>query len=321
VVCVSSGAVASGLHELGLSARPNDLPGLQAAAAVGQARLVEVYRRYFTDHGIAAAQVLLTHADLRSRERHLNARNTLTRLLRDGVVPVVNENDTVAVDEIRVGDNDTLAALVSVLLRADALVMLTTTDGLRARADDAGTLMTTVPRITPETFAAAGGTRSGLGTGGMRTKVEAADIVTRCGECAIIADASEPDVLARVLGGEAIGTFFAAREDRLAGRKRWIAFFDRPRGALHLDAGATVAVRDQGRSLLAAGIRAVDGAFASGDPVRILGDCGNEIARGLVAYPASELQRIHGCTSAEIAEILGRADAGEVVHRDDLVLS
>jgi glutamate 5-kinase len=321
VVCVSSGAIAAGLTELGLSARPGDLPGLQAAAAVGQARLMEIYRRFFAQHGVAAAQVLLTHADLRSRERHLNARNTLGRLLRDGVVPIINENDTVAVDEIRVGDNDTLAALVSVLLRADALMLLTTTDGLLTRPPaDGGTPVRAVTRITEETFAMAGGPGCGLGTGGMRSKVEAADVVTRCGECAVIADARAPDVLARILAGEDVGTFFAPRPGRLAGRKRFIAFFDHPRGAVHLDAGAALAVRERGRSLLAAGIRAVDGSFSRGDPVRLLDHEGTEIARGLINYPADELRRIQGCASDEIAGVLGRREYDEVVHRDNLVL-
>lgn len=319
VVCVSSGAIAAGLSELGLAKRPNDLPGLQAAAAVGQARLVECYRRLFARHGVAAAQVLLTHADLRARRRHLNARNTLNRLLRDGIVPIVNENDTVAVDEIRVGDNDVLSALVAVLLRADLLVLLTDTDGLWSRPphEASAELLREVDRITESTHEMARGAGSPVGTGGMRTKLEAAEIVTRCGERAVIANAREPGVIERlVLRGEAIGTSFAPRPGRLGGRKRWIAFFDHPRGALVLDDGAATAITERGASLLAVGIRSVDGDFSRGAPVRIVAPDGHEIARGLVNYPADAIRHACDARAHGFAEVLGR-----VVHRDNLVLT
>ena len=321
LICVSSGAIAAGLQELGIRARPRDLPSLQAAAAAGQARLIGLYRQLFAEHGLAIAQVLLTHADLRARERHLNARNTFNRLLDGGLIPIVNENDAVAVDEIRVGDNDLLSALVACLVRADALVLLTTTDGLMDRAPGKQEeLIETVHRITPQTHAIAGETESGVAVGGMRTKVQAAEMVVRAGERAVIANGREPDILLRLFAGEALGTLFEAHQERLTGRKRWIAFFDRPRGELHVDAGASAAVRDDGKSLLAVGIKRVVGTFERGAPVRIMNAAGEEIARGLVNYPSDELNRICGRRSSEILEILGCCEYEEVVHRDNLVL-
>jgi len=323
VICVTSGAIAAGLRGLGCERRPGDLPSLQAAAAVGQARLIGLYRQAFADHGLTAAQILLTHADLRSRERHLNARNTFNRLLAGGIVPIVNENDTVSVDEIRVGDNDLLSALVASLVRADVLVLLTTADGLLTeppRPGRAGRLVPFVERITDETFAMAGGADSPVATGGMRSKVQAADTVTKAGELAVIANGREPGVLERLFAGEPLGTRFAPRPQRLGGRKRWIAFFDHPRGDVEVDAGAAEAVRHGGRSLLAVGITAVRGTFGRGDPVRIVGPGGAEIARALVNYPSSDLSRILGCRSDRIVEILGSCEYDEVVHRDNLVL-
>ena len=326
VTCVTSGAIAAGLRGLGCTRRPRDLPTLQAAAAMGQARLVGLYREVFARHGLSVAQVLLTHADLRSRERHLNARNTINRLLTGGIVPIVNENDTVAVDEIRVGDNDLLSALVACLVRADALVMLTSADGLLSRppgdgAREPGELIDLVPRITAETYTMAGGTESEVATGGMRSKLEAAEMVTRAGEWAIIANGRCQDVLTRLFAGEALGTVFQPGPQRLRGRKRWIAFFDRPQGDLHVDPGAAGALRDGGKSLLPVGIRRVDGTFRRGAPVRIINPQGTEIARALVNYPSNELRRILGCRSSEIVEILGSCEYEEAVHRDNLVLS
>ncbi len=323
VICVSSGAIAAGLADLGFSGRPRDLPSLQAAAALGQSRLIGLYRRFFAEHGIAAAQVLLTRADLQARARHLNARNTFSRLLRAGVVPVVNENDTVAVDEIRVGDNDLLSAMVACLVRADVLVMLTTVDGLMTRppGDSAGgELVEVVDRITPEIQAMAGETESAVATGGMRSKLEAARMVTTAGERAVIANGLAPDVLTRIFEGEQVGTVFEPRPQRLEGRKRWIAFFDHPRGEIEIDAGAARALRTDGRSLLAVGITAVRGTFDRGHCVRIVVPDGTEIGRALVNYPADEVVRILGCKSAEIVKILGCCEYEEVVHRDNLVL-
>ncbi len=323
VICVSSGAVAAGLRDLGLSRRPRDLPSLQAAASIGQARLIELYRARFADHGLSIGQVLLTHADLRSRERHLNARNTFSRLMRSGIVPIVNENDTVAVDEIRVGDNDRLSALVALLARADGLILLTSVDGfMTGPPGDADTrVLDRVERITPEIRALAGDSDADLATGGMRTKLEAVEMVTRAGEHAVIANAREPGILKKLFSGESVGTRFDGRPMRLRGRQRWIAYFDRPQGALRLDEGASRAVRDHGASLLPIGITAVEGAFHRGSPVRLIDERGNEIGRGLVNYPAEDVARIRGLASERIADALGVCEYEEVVHRDNLVMT
>ncbi len=326
IICVSSGAIAAGLRDLGCTQRPRDLPSLQAAAALGQSRLIGLYRQCFAEHGLAAAQVLLTRADLQSRERHLNARSTLNRLLGAGVVPIVNENDTVAVDEIRVSDNDVLSALVACLVRADVLVLLTTADGLMTRPpadsdDNGGELVEVVHRITPDIHAMAGDAGSDLATGGMRSKLQAAEMVTRSGDRAVIANGCTPDVLMRIFAGERIGTVFEPHPTQLGGRKRWIAFFDHPRGDLEIDAGAVDALRTDGRSLLAVGIRAVRGTFGRGAPVRIVDHDGVEIGRALVNYPSEELVQILGRRSSEIEKILGCCEYQEVVHRDNLVLS
>lgn len=328
IVCVSSGAIAAGLAVLGCSRRPRDLPTLQAAAAAGQAHLIDLYRRALGRHDLPVAQMLLTHDDLRSRERHLNVRNTVNRLLAGGVVPIVNENDTVAVDEIRVGDNDRLSALVACMVRADMLILLTTADGLMTRppepgrggSGEPGELVGRVERVTPQIHAMAGDAGSGLATGGMRTKLEAAEMVTRAGERAVIANGCEPDVLRRIMKGEALGTVFEPHPQKLAGRKRWIAFFDDPRGELHVDAGAADAIIHAGKSLLPVGVLAVKGAFGRGAPIRVIGPDGAEVARGLVNYPSDELRRIIGCRSEKIEQILGSCDYEEVVHRDNLVL-
>jgi glutamate 5-kinase len=322
VVLVSSGAVAAGLPGLNLDRRPTDLPSLQAAAAVGQAQLMEVYRRHFFAHGIVVAQVLLTHPDLRSRERQLNARNTLNRLLQAGVVPIINENDTVAVDEIRVGDNDILSALVATMLHADVVILLTSASGVYdGPPSSGGKVIPTIARVDDAVYALVSPTRTSVGVGGMRTKLQAADMMARCGEHAIIAGAAEPNVLIRLFAGEAIGTQFLPREEKLEGRKRWIAFFDRPRGALHVDDGAAKALTTNGKSLLPIGIRLVEGTFDRGDPVRILDAGGREIARGLVNYSAEHARAIAGRASKDIAAILGVCEFPEVVHRDNLVLA
>jgi glutamate 5-kinase len=321
VICVSSGAVAAGLRELGYTARPTDLPSIQASAAIGQARLMQLYRTLFAQHGLNVAQVLLTHADLRSRERHLNARNTFATLLEHGVIPIVNENDTVSVEEIRFGDNDQLSALVAMLVHADLLVMLTTTEGLLTRPPElAGELVPHVAKVTKEISAMAGAPASTLSLGGMRSKVFAAEMVMRAGERAVIANGNVDNVLSRIMAGENVGTLFEPGPEKLAGRKRWIAFFDHPKGKLHIDAGAVTAMSARGRSLLPVGVKAVDGSFSRGEPVKIVGPDGAEIARGLVNFSADEVRRIAGRKSAEIASILGRSEYQEVVHRDNMVL-
>lgn len=322
VICVSSGAVAAGLGELGLKARPRDLPSIQASAAVGQARLIGLYRQLFAEHDLPVAQVLLTHADLAARERHLNARNTLSRLLERGVIPIINENDTVAVDEIRVGDNDRLSALVACLVRADVLVLLTNADGLLDRKDneEPDKLIASVEQVTDETLAMAAGPGSELSTGGMRSKLQAAQMVTRAGEWAIIANGCSDDVLTRIFDGEPLGTVFEPGRERLGGRKRWIAFFDHPSGELHIDAGAANAVCHDDRSLLPVGLREVTGDFDRGAVVRIIDPTGTEIARGLVNYPSGELRQLAGCRTDAIFDVLGACEYEEIVHRDNLVV-
>lgn len=322
VICVTSGAVAAGVGEMGLTTRPRDLPSLQAAAAAGQARLIGLYRQLFAKHDLPVGQVLLTHADLAARDRHLNARNTLNRLLAGGVVPIINENDTVAVDEIRVGDNDLLSGLVACLMRADLLVLLTNVDGLldRTGGDGPDQLVANVKQITEETFAMAGPAESSLTTGGMKSKLQAAQMVTRAGEWALIANGRTPDVLTRIFAGEPLGTVFEPGPQRLGGRKRWIAFFDHPRGELHVDAGAVTAICKQGRSLLPVGMQRVAGDFDRGAVVRIVDPAGMEIARGLVNFPSGELRRLVGRRTDEIAAVLGACEYEEVVHRDNLVV-
>ncbi len=322
VVLVSSGAIAAGLPDLRLDGRPRDLPSLQAAAALGQARLIEIYRQRFAQHNVAVGQALLTHADLEDRDRHLNARNALNRLLEAGAVPIVNENDTVAVDEIRVGDNDQLSALVGNLVRADLVILLTTVEGLCTdHPSRGGVLVPRVEAVTAEIRAMAGGADDGVGTGGMQTKLDAAEICARGGERLIIADGREPDVLPRLLDGEALGTSFEPVAGPMAGRKRWIAFFQKPTGTITVDDGAARAITEQGSSLLAIGVRSVGGGFGHGDLVSVLDESGAEIARGLVNYSAADLERIKGKRTGEIAAILGACEYGEVVHRDNLTVA
>lgn len=325
VVLVSSGAIAAGVEALGLARRPQRLPELQMCAAVGQSRLMAIYARLFGQYKRVVGQVLLTHDGLRQRARHLNARQTLLQLLRRGIVPIINENDAVATDEIRVGDNDVLAALVAVLVQADLLVLLSTTDGLRAPSRGRGTRRVSyLPDVAEEHLRLAVGKGSALSTGGMGTKLEAAGRVARVGIPCVIADGRKPDTLGRILRGESVGTLIAAPMDtqqRLVGRKRWIAFFQRAAGSLWLDAGAAQAVSAGGRSLLPIGISAVEGEFAEGAVVILRGSDGREIGRGLSAYASGDLRRIIGRRTAEIAGLLGRCDYEEAVHRDNLVLA
>lgn len=319
VVLVSSGAVAAGLPELRLTRRPRDLPTLQAAAALGQARLIELYRTLFAARSHTVGQALLTHADLRDRPRQLNARNTLGRLIDAGALPIINENDAVAVEEIRVGDNDQLSALVAALIGAQLTILLTTTDGLlTAPPEQMGELIPHVARITHDTHAMARGKGADVAIGGMRTKLLAAEIVTRAGERMIIARGREEDVLPRLLDGEPIGTLFEPREKRLKGKQRFIAFFQHPRGTLRVDAGASAALRERGGSLLPVGVRAVEGEFNPGDPVRICDQAGVEIARGLTNYGAADARRLIGKRSDEIGAILGDCLYEEIVHRDNM---
>jgi glutamate 5-kinase len=321
VVIVSSGAIALGVRRLRLPGRPRELPALQAAAAVGQNQLMQHWEHAFAVHDLAIGQVLVTHDDLGDRRRFLSARLTLRALLDRGVVPIINENDTVATEEIKFGDNDQLAALVCNLVSADALVMLTDVEGVR---DAAGVRMPVVHDIEREAAPVAGGSTSGVGSGGMASKVGSARVVTRTGVPAVVAPGREPDVLVRVLAGADVGTLFVPPPRTGAGvlssRKHWIAYGAKPVGRLTVDDGAARALRDGGKSLLPAGIRAVDGEFELGDTVSVVTASGQEIARGLVAYPADDLRKISGLQSAGFEARLGYRSIDEAIHRDDLVI-
>ncbi len=319
VVIVSSGAIALGVRRLRLAKRPTELPGLQAAAAVGQSRLMQHWEHAFAVHDVVIGQVLLTHDDLGDRKRFLSARQTLRALLDHGAVPIINENDTVATEEIKFGDNDQLAALVCNLIGADALVILTDVEGVRG-AD--GVRMPIVHDIEREAVPVAGGSASGVGSGGMASKVGSARIVTRTGVPAIVAPGRESDVLLRVLAGEDLGTLFVPPRGAttLSARKHWIAYGTKPAGTLVVDDGAVRAIREAGRSLLPAGITGVTGEFERGDTVSVMTAAGTELARGLVAYPATELCRISGLQSAAIEATLGYKSTDEAIHRDDLVI-
>ncbi|GMG88602.1 glutamate 5-kinase [Biformimicrobium ophioploci] len=323
VLLVSSGAVAAGMDRLGWTRRPDSIHQLQAAAAVGQSLLVQLYEECFRALGGTSAQVLLDHDDLSNRRRYLNARSTLRALLQLGVVPIINENDTVVTDEIRFGDNDTLAALVANLVEADGLLILTDTPGLFSedpRDNPDAQLVSCGRACDPRLAAIAGGSRSGLGRGGMQTKVSAAALAARSGASTIIAGGTEADVIRRACSGEAVGTLLLPEAGRATARKRWLAGQLQPRGELRLDAGAARALLEAGSSLLAVGITSLEGDFQRGDPVICRSPEGGEIARGLVNYPADELRRILGQPSSRFEELLGYRDDDEVIHRDNLAL-
>jgi len=319
VVLVSSGAIAAGLEPLGLSRRPRDLATQQAAASVGQGRLLARYTAAFGGHGLRVGQVLLTAEDVIRRSHYANARRTLYRLLQLGVVPVVNENDTVATDEIRFGDNDRLAALVAHLVHADALLLLTDVDALydRAPSQPGARRIDVVRRPDDLDGVTLGRSSSRVGTGGMVTKVEAAGIATTAGIATLL---TAVDQLEQALAGADVGTWFAPTGSRRASRLLWLAPATRPRGRLLLDAGAVAAVVERRLSLLPAGVVGVDGDFAAGDPVDLCDEKGHAVARGLVNYGSTELPGLLGRSTRELARELGPAYEREVVHRDDLVL-
>ncbi len=323
VTIVSSGAIASGLAPLGLRERPKSIPLKQAAAAVGQSRLMWAYQRAFARHGRVVAQILLTADDLARRDRFLNARHTLLTLLGLGVTPIINENDTVAVDEIKVGDNDTLASLVIGLIDARALVILSDVDGLYTRdprVHSDATRLTEVARVTPEIQRAAEGASGETGTGGMASKVSAAKRVAAYGAATVIVDGRRTGHLTRALRGEPVGTMFLPRPERLNSRQHWIAHAVRVSGALSLDPGAVHAVVNGGKSLLPSGITKVSGAFEAGDAVACLDPQGRTVAQGLVNYGAAEVAQIQGLKTTEIAKRLGYKYYDEVIHRDNLVV-
>ena len=323
VVLVSSGAIALGSRQLGWERPGRSIPEMQAAAAIGQIELVEIYRRRFARHGLHAAQVLVTRAGLEDRGRYLNARNTLQALLRLGAVPVVNENDTVATEEIRFGDNDNLSATVVDLVDADLLVLLTDVDGLHREPPVAGApvapLFDVVDVADPAVAAAAAGSGGAFGRGGMITKLDAAAAAARSGAATAVVNGRKRDTLVRVADGESLGTLFVPGP-RLRSRKHWIAFTARPRGEIVVDDGAARAVVEGGRSLLPAGIAGVRGSFRVGDAVRLADATGREVARGLVAYSAEEVSRIKGLSTRKIAQVLGYSNGDAVVHRDHLVV-
>jgi glutamate 5-kinase len=323
VVLVSSGSVAEGMSRLGLKIRPKTLHELQAAAAVGQMGLVRVFDDNFQQHGHHAAQVLLTHDDLTDRQRYLNARSTLLTLLKFGVVPVINENDTVATEEIRFGDNDTLAALVANLVEADLLIILTDQKGLYT--GDPGVypdaeLITQISVNDRRLEKMAGESRSGLGRGGMYTKVKAARLASRSGAATVIAPGVYDDVITQVISGKDIGTHFLPDIEPLVARKRWLAGQLQVKGKLVLDAGAVKVLKSDGKSLLAVGVKSVSGKFERGELVSCIDENGLEIARGLINYGKVDAELITGKSSAEFEKILGYADDAELIHRDNMVL-
>jgi glutamate 5-kinase len=323
VVLVSSGAIGAGLGQLGMGKRPTDLRHLQACAAVGQGVLMRAYQEALAAHGIHPAQILLTAGDFDHRVRYLNVRNTILSLLEWDCLPVINENDTVSVAEIRFGDNDHLAAMVTNLLQAQLLVLLTNVDGLYAadpHEDPNAPLLTTVPAIDSDVTGLAGASKSVLGTGGMRSKLRAARLVTASGEPVIIANGALPNILDRLFAAEPVGTLFLPHGGTVPAWKRWIGYTAQPRGKFVTDAGAREAVERKGKSLLPIGVVQVVGTFGKGDVVALCDSSGEEYARGLSNYAAADAERIRGLRTEQIAEVLGDLSYVELVHRDNLVV-
>jgi len=323
VILVSSGAVAAGKADLGIHGKPKTIPLKQAAAAIGQSRLMRAYKDALRQHGIKAGQVLLTRDDLANRRRYLNARNTLMTLLEYGVVPIINENDTVVVDEIRFGDNDNLSAMTTNLAEAQLLVILSDVDGLYdsdPRYNPDAKLISDVERLTPEIEAMAGVELTEFGTGGMTTKLKAAKRATLYGAGTAIVTGRTPHNLLYLFDGHELGTYFLPARDPMAARKHWIAFTKKPKGRLLLDDGAQKAVIERGKSLLPSGIHKIDGSFERGDAVRLCDLDGREFAKGVTNYNSAELCRLLGKKTKEIEAILGYQYGEEVVHRDNLVI-
>ncbi|MGI9016179.1 MAG: glutamate 5-kinase [Euzebya sp.] len=322
VVLVSSGAVAAGLRPLGLDRRPADLGRLQAAASVGQGALIHAYATALASHGLACGQVLLTPDDVIDRQRYLNARTTFSELLRMGAVPVVNENDTVVTDELRFGDNDRLAALVCSMLGAGLLMLLSDVDGLHD--GDPGAAAPVLDRVDDLSSLDArhhGGVGSGVGTGGMASKLEAARIATFSAAHCVIARGRRPDVMVQVAAGAEVGTWFPPAAKRPDSRRLWLAFAHQPAGRLHVDAGAMRALIDRGASLLAIGVTAVEGAFGAGDAVDVIGPTGHAVARGVVAFDSDTLRGMRGQATDALVQREGDPAARPVIHRDQLVVT
>ncbi len=322
ILIVTSGAIGAGAGKLGLPGRPASLPMRQAAAAVGQVEIMKAYERAFARFDATVAQVLLTRDALEDRKRYLNAYNTIEAILKLRAVPIVNENDTVSVDEIKFGDNDMLSALVCQVAGAEVLIILTDVPGLcptDPRTDRAAKAIDVVCEINEDILAMAGGAGD-LGTGGMKSKIEAAKIAAQSGAATVIASGREPKVLLRIFGGENIGTLFVPRGGRMNSRKRWIAYGHKPRGAVMLDAGAVKAIVACGKSLLPSGIIGVSGRFEAGDTVSVLDPNGREVARGLSNYSSEEMDRIRGLRSSQIEKVLGQKLFDEAIHRDNMVV-
>ena len=333
VVLVTSGAIGAGMGELDMKTRPRNLPGLQAAASVGQGRLMAFYDGALRRHGLRAGQILLMREDFDARDRYLNASNTIRELLSLGCVPIINENDTVSTDEIKFGDNDMLAALVTHMIGAEALVLLTSVPGLYTTVPAPEAVLSVhdqrhgeravadvVTELSEEVLALATSETTALGVGGMGSKLAAVRVAIEAGEAAVIADGTEKDVLVRLMQGEAIGTVFVPAEKRLKSRKRWIRYTSSPRGSITVDEGARRALCEKGRSLLPSGVTAVEGEFSPGDVVRIQTCEGGEFARGLSNYSSADVHRIRGLKTNRIAAALGYKYYDEVVHRDNLAL-
>ncbi len=323
ILLVSSGAVAEGMARLGWKQRPKALHELQAAAAVGQMGLVQHYESCFKTHDIHTAQILLTHDDLSNRKRYLNARSTLKTLLKLGSIPIINENDTVVTDEIRFGDNDTLAALVANLVEADALMILTDQPGVFTadpRKDSSATLINEAQASDKKLLDVAASSGGALGSGGMQTKIIAARRAARSGTATIIASGHHPQVLSEIASGKAIGTLLLPENEAITARKQWLAGHLKLMGSLYLDQGAADMLKNSGKSLLAVGVTRVEGAFVRGDMVSCLAPDGHEVARGLCNYGASEADKIKGRPSSEIEKLLGYVDEAELIHRDNMVL-
>lgn len=322
-VLVTSGAIGAGVGKLGLGKRPTDLAQLQACAAVGQTALMQLYQESLAPHGIATAQILLTAGDFDNRVRYLNARNTIRTLFEYNALPIINENDTVSVAEIRFGDNDHLAAMVTNLLRAPLLVLLTNVDGLYSddpRTNPSASLLATVPNIDHSVTGLAANTKSALGTGGMRSKLRAARLATAAGESVIMANGSTDGILDRLFAGEPVGTLFLPHGQDVPAWKRWLGFTARPQGTLQVDAGACRALLEQGKSLLPVGVTGVDGEFGKGEVVSICDETGREIARGLCNYSSNDAARLKGQNTDQITTLLGPLTYPEMVHRDNLVV-
>ena len=324
MILVTSGAVAVGVDRMGLPGKPKTIPGKQAAAAVGQGVLMHTYEKFFADYGQIVAQVLYTKTEAIDRHRYTNTRNTFMELMRQRVIPIVNENDVVALDELKIGDNDNMSALVAGIVDADLVIILSDVDGLytaNPQTHPDAVIVPEVAEITPEIEASAGGVGSARGTGGMATKIQAAKAATSSGIHLVIASGTEKNAITRVLQGEELGTLFVSRENRLQFRKRWLAFGAKIAGSIVVDDGCAKAIRKAGGcSILPAGVFAVQGEFLPGSTVSVIDKDAHELARGLVHYSSAELEQIKGCNSGEIANILGHKNFDEVIHRDDLVI-